>query len=96
MAAITGALAFLNYTYKKDRKIIQMCNRFFLVVIVVLFTSGCINSDYVNSESQVRMQRCEQYIGMNKERCLNGELVTIEEYKEDLQDFQQKTEEKKN
>ncbi len=58
--------------------------------------SGCLNSDYAHSESQLRMQRCEQYVGMNKNRCLNGELVTIEEYKEDLEEYQQKTSDSEN
>ncbi|MEM0910554.1 MAG: hypothetical protein AAGJ37_06235 [Pseudomonadota bacterium] len=69
-----------------------MCNRVFLVLPLVLLSSGCINSDHVHSEYQIRMQRCEQYVGSAKERCLNGELITIEEYKDGVKDYKRKTE----
>ncbi|MGQ8364480.1 hypothetical protein [Glaciecola sp. 1036] len=58
-----------------------------LLVIGVALLSGCMSKEAVNNDHQMRMQRCEQYIGDAREKCLQGENVTIEDYKEDLKEF---------
>lgn len=39
------------------------------------------------SEQQKRMQRCDQYIERDRDLCLRGDHVTIEDYKEDFRDY---------
>ena len=52
-----------------------------------LVLSGCLAKDVNYTEQQKRMQRCEQYIERDREKCLQGDYVTIEEYKEDYKAY---------
>lgn len=59
---------------------------FFGVIVIML--SACMANEVTNNEQQKRMQRCEQYIDREREQCLQGDHVTIEDYKEDYRAYQ--------
>lgn len=64
-----------------------------LSVVVVLgmscLVSACLSPTAgKHSEQQERMLRCDQYIGDQRETCLQGEAVTIDDYKEDFKNYQ--------
>jgi hypothetical protein len=41
-----------------------------------------------HSEQQERMLRCDQYIGDQREDCLRGAAVTIDDYNDDYKNYQ--------
>lgn len=49
--------------------------------------SGCIAKNVDYSEQQLRMQRCDQYVDKQRDDCLRGEAVTIEDYKDDYKAY---------
>ena len=49
--------------------------------------SGCMAKDVPYSEQQQRMARCDQYIERERDMCLRGEAVTIEDFNEDFKDY---------
>ena len=57
-----------------------------------ILLSGCMAKDLEFNEQQKRMLRCEQYIDSEKERCLQGDHVTIEDYKDDYNEFKKSKE----
>lgn len=57
-----------------------------------ILLSGCMAKDLEFTEQQKRMQRCEQYIDREKERCLQGDHVTIEDYKDDYKEYKKSKE----
>lgn len=61
-----------------------------LIPSLILFLNGCLMPiKGKHSERQLRMIRCEQYIGEQRDKCMNGEPVNIREYKEDVQDYKE-------
>jgi hypothetical protein len=58
----------------------------------IILLSGCVAKDIEFNEQQKRMQRCEQYIDREKERCLQGDHVTIEDYKDDYDAYRKSKE----
>lgn len=58
----------------------------------IVLLSACVAKDIEFNEQQKRMQRCEQYIDREKERCLQGEHVTIEDYKDDYDAYKKSKE----
>jgi hypothetical protein len=49
--------------------------------------AGCMATDVEFTEQQKRMQRCDQYTDRDRDICLRGYAVTIEEYKQDYKDY---------
>jgi hypothetical protein len=62
------------------------------IIVSVILLTGCIAKDVDFTEQQQRMQRCDQYIEQDRDRCLRGEPVTIEDYKDDFRDYQKSKE----
>lgn len=60
-----------------------------------LLTACLMPIEGKHSERQMRMIRCEQYTELDREACMNGEAVTVKEYKEDLQDYKDEIEKDK-
>jgi hypothetical protein len=60
-------------------------------LLATILLGGCvaknINFTEQQKEQQRRMQRCDQYIERDRELCLQGEHITIEDYKDDYKDF---------
>lgn len=52
--------------------------------------------DITFNEQQKRMQRCDQYIDRERERCFQGDHVTIEDYKDDYADYRKSKEKEAN
>ena len=57
---------------------------------------GCMSKDIGYSEQQKRMVRCDQYIGNDREECLRGMAVTIEDYKADYREFERDEQKKRD
>ncbi len=51
------------------------------------FLVGCVAKDIEFTEQQKRMQRCDQYVERQREECLQGMPVTIEDYKDDYRSY---------
>ncbi|MFC3122904.1 hypothetical protein [Agaribacter flavus] len=62
-------------------------NKLVIVSMCILGLQACMSKEAVNNEHQLRMQRCEQYVGMAQINCLKGQNVTIDEYKDDYREF---------
>ncbi|MFW8591443.1 hypothetical protein ACOI22_11615 [Glaciecola sp. 2405UD65-10] len=59
-----------------------------LACISAIFISGCMTPQTgPRTEQQKRMVRCDQYIDEQRDTCLRGEAVTIDDYKEDLKNY---------
>lgn len=67
----------------------MMRKKWFVVSLMLssVLSYGCMSKEVVTNEQQKRMQRCEQYTDRDREDCLRGEHVTIEDYKDDYKDF---------
>ncbi|MFT6270296.1 MAG: hypothetical protein ACJAVV_003130 [Alphaproteobacteria bacterium] len=68
----------------------MMTARKYYAVGVLLSSSllaGCMAKDITFNDQQKRMQRCDQYIDRDRDLCLRGDHVTIEDYKEDFRDY---------
>lgn len=48
---------------------------------------GCVAKDIEHTEQQKRMQRCDQYVDKQREECLQGMPVTIDDYKDDYRAY---------
>jgi membrane protein involved in colicin uptake len=57
-------------------------------VLAVLSLNACISKDVEMTEQQKRMQRCDQYVDMAREQCLQGMNVTIQDYQEEFRNFE--------
>lgn len=49
--------------------------------------TGCIAKDVAFTEQQKRMQRCDKYLDRERDKCLQGEHVRIEDYQDDYKAF---------
>lgn len=59
-----------------------------LACITAICISGCMTPQTgPRTEQQKRMVRCDQYIDEQRDACLRGEAVTIDDYKEDLKNY---------
>jgi hypothetical protein len=62
------------------------------ITVAFVFTAsiltGCMAKEITFNEHQKRMQRCEQYIERDRDICMQGGHVTIEDYKDDYKDFE--------
>ena len=58
-----------------------------VILLCATFLSGCIGKDIPYSEQQQRMARCDQYIERERDMCLRGEPVTIDDYNDDFKDY---------
>lgn len=59
------------------------------VVLISGGLTGCMMPiEGAHSEQQKRMLRCDQYIDEQRETCLRGEAVTIDDFKDDYKDYQ--------
>lgn len=56
--------------------------------VSIIILSACVAKDVSYNEQQKRMLRCEQYIERERERCLQGDYVTIEDYKDDYRAYE--------
>ncbi len=63
-----------------------------ILILSATMLFSCLSKDVYYTDQQKRMQRCEQYIEASRERCLRGETVTIEDYKQDYREFIKKSE----
>jgi len=62
--------------------------RVFIASCVFMPLGACMMPmEGAHSEQQERMMRCDQYIGDQREDCLRGEAVTIDDYKDDLKNY---------
>lgn len=61
---------------------------FLSVSLAVITLTGCIAKDVEFTEQQKRMQRCDQYVDREREECLKGSPVTIDDYKDDYRAYQ--------
>lgn len=61
---------------------------FVSLIMSMAFLMGCVAKDIEFTEQQKRMQRCEQYIERQREECLQGMPVTIEDYKDDYRAYE--------
>jgi|GEM_PF-2041475 len=61
----------------------------------LVLLSGCVAKDVVFNEQQKRMQRCEQYVDREREACLQGDFVSIQDYKDEYDAFQRSNEKQK-
>jgi hypothetical protein len=59
-----------------------------IIGVSIIMLSACVAKDVSYNEQQKRMQRCEQYIDRERERCFQGDYVTIEDYKEDYRAYE--------
>lgn len=58
------------------------------VSMVLITLTGCMAKDAEFTEQQKRMQRCDQYVDREREDCLKGSPVTIDDYKDDYRAYQ--------
>lgn len=59
-----------------------------VIAASILSLSACMMPlEGPHTEQQERMIRCDQYIGDQREACLRGEPVTIDDYQEDLKNY---------
>lgn len=56
--------------------------------VSIIILSACVAKDVSYNEQQKRMLRCDQYIERERERCLQGDYVTIEDYKDDYRAYE--------
>lgn len=64
-----------------------------LLVICMSMLLGCVAKDVALNEQQKRMLRCDQYNDRDRELCLQGMHVTIEDYKDDYKNFKKSKQE---
>jgi hypothetical protein len=67
--------------FKKKKSVIAIFG------VSTILLSACMAKDVDYTEQQKRMQRCDQYIEREREKCLQGDYVTIEEYKKDYKAY---------
>lgn len=59
-----------------------------LAVVSPIMLTACMSPiEGKHSEQQQRMLRCDQYIGEQRESCLRGDSVTIDDYKDDYKNY---------
>lgn len=63
-----------------------------LIIVSSFVFTGCIAKDVKYTDQQKRMQRCEQYIDREREQCLRGDYITLEEYKDDFEAYKKSKE----
>jgi len=61
--------------------------------VIGILLSACMAKDVVYTDQQKRMQRCDQYIDREREQCLKGDYVTIDEYQDDYKEYKKSKEE---
>lgn len=64
--------------------------------VMSTFLLGCMSKEVGYSDQQKRMVRCDQYIGNDREECLRGMAVTIEDYKADYREFERDEQKKRD
>lgn len=63
-------------------------NLILLAVLSPIMLTACMTPiEGKHSEQQQRMLRCDQYIGEQRETCLRGDSVTIDDYKADYKNY---------
>ncbi len=58
------------------------------MALTLIFLSGCMAKDVEFTEQQKRMQRCDQYVDREREECLKGSPVTMDDYRDDYRAYQ--------
>ncbi|WP_395339704.1 hypothetical protein PN836_015140 [Ningiella sp. W23] len=62
--------------------------KLFIFSLATVMLSACMTKGLEMTEQQQRMARCDQYIGMARDDCLNGVNVTIDDYKDEYREFE--------
>lgn len=63
-------------------------HRTLILSVLCICLSACMAKDIELSDQQKRMQRCDQYIDRERDACLRGETITIEEYQDELRKYE--------
>jgi hypothetical protein len=66
-----------------------------LIFVLSFFgLSACMSKGIEMTDQQQRMARCDQYVDMARDKCLRGENVTFNDYREEYKDFEKDVREK--